>query len=68
VVRKSRLAIIKYVERSKKANVIQRILEAIYARSMAFLNERRKGLKGALPTFIQNAEQNWETLIVNVIN
>jgi putative transposase len=39
-----------------------------YVTPVAFLNERMKGLEGAFPTFIKNAEQNWETLFLNVIN
>ena len=39
-----------------------------YKPPVAFLDERRKGLKGAFPSFVQNAEQSWEILVSNVIN
>jgi putative transposase len=38
-----------------------------YVTPVAFLNESWNALEGVFPTFIQNAEQNWETLVLNVI-
>ena len=38
-----------------------------YMTPVAFLDERRKGLK-AFPSFVLNASENWESLILNVSN
>jgi putative transposase len=38
-----------------------------YKPPVVFLNERLKGL-GAFPTFIQNTENDWKSLVLNVTN
>jgi putative transposase len=39
-----------------------------YKTPVAFLAERRKGLLGAFPTFVQNASEDWQSLVKNVSN
>jgi len=38
-----------------------------YKTPFAFLDERRKGFK-AFPSFVQNASENWKSLVLNVVN
>lgn len=39
-----------------------------YKTPVAFLSERRKGFLGAFPTFVQNASEDWKSLVKTVIH